>query len=185
MSGETLHPRQKIRYAAFDILTDKLKNCVRSFSKNRFDPTWEKSELPAINIYTLQETAEIFEVAPRRLKRTLTLAVEVIVQSDDKADDILDQLSLAVENSFAENDTLNCTASDCVMTSTDLIQKPEGDTLTGSAILSFDVTYYMYAPEAQYLPPLKGIDFQIKVGEVDDEGGGTPQFKGKIDFEQE
>lgn len=175
MSGDVLHPRQQIRDSVFAILKDTVKG-VKSFSKNRFRPIWQNEELPALGVYTLQETAEVLDEAPRRLKRVLTIAIEIVVQDDEKADDLLDALCLGVENAIHVDETLNCKVSDCRLVSTDLIQKPEGDTLTGSAILNFEATYYSYAPDVQNLRPYEGADFKYEVG-----GANTPDMEGKAD----
>ena len=166
MSGDVQHPRREIRDSVFAILKEKVPNII-SFSKNRFRPIWQSEELPGLGVYTLQETSEVLDEAPRRLKRTLTLAVEVVVQGDEKLDDTLDEICLDVENAIHVDETLNCKVSDCRLVSTDLIQKPEGDTLTGSAILNFEAVYFTYAPDVQNLRPYKGADFAIERGVED------------------
>lgn len=173
--GDIFHPRKEIRDALFDILKDKIDG-IKSYSKNRFRPYWEENELPGLCIYTLSESAEVFDEAPRRLKRVLSLAVEIVVRDDKDADDILDKMCLDVENAIHIDETLNCKASDCRLTSTELVQKVEGNTLTGSAILSFDVTYFAYAPNEQVLKDFKGADFTMKVG-----GENSPVLSGKVD----
>jgi len=174
-TGEILHPRREIRDSVFQILKDKISD-VKSFSKNRFRPYWPAEELPAISIYTLTETSEIYDTAPRNLKRTLTLAVEVIVQDDESSDDIVDKLCLEVENAIHVDETLGSKASDCVLTGTEMIQKKEGDTLTASAILQVDVKYFTDAPAQQDLKDYKGADFTMKVGD-----NQTPDLLGKAD----
>jgi len=167
MSGKILHPRQEIRDSVFAILKDKVKLGVKAYSKNRFRPYWQDEELPAISVYTLQETSQVHIEAPRNLKRVLTLAVEIVVQSDENGADKLDELCLAVENAVHVDETLNSTVSDCRLVSTDLIEKPEGDTLTGSAILNFEATYFSDAPSMQVLKNYTGADFAIEVGDED------------------
>lgn len=175
MSGDIKHPRREIRDSVFSILSEKVPN-IKSFSKDKFRPFWQSEELPGIAVYTLQETSEVLDEAPRRLKRTLTLAIEVVVQGDEKVDDTLDEICLDVENAIHVDETLNSKVSDCRLVSTDLIQKPEGDTLTGSAILNFEAIYFTYAPDVQNLRPYKGADFTIERG-IDD----APTMEGKAD----
>lgn len=166
MSGDILHPRKEIRDSVFDILKERVSG-IKSFSKNRFRSFWEDSDLPALGVYTLQESSEVFVEAPRNLKRILTLVVEIVVQADEKLDDLLDQLSLAVENAIHVDETLRCKANDCRLVGTDLMQKTEGDMLTGSALLSFEIKYFTDAPSQQVLNNYNGADFVIEVGDAD------------------
>lgn len=175
MSGEILHPRQEIRDSVLAILKEQVSG-IKSFSKNKFRPTWENEELPGLGVYTLQESSEVHNEAPRNLKRILTLVIEIVVQADEKLDDELDQFCLAVENAIHVDETLRSKASDCRLVGTDLMQKPEGDTLTGSALLSFEVKYFSDAPSEQVLKNYEGADFALEVG-----GVNTPDLEGTAD----
>lgn len=152
------HPRQEIRDAMFSILQTALASQgILNFSKNRFRKFWEEEELPAVTVYTLSETSEIFDTAPRSLKRTLTLAVEVTVQDNEGLDDTVDNLALLIENAIYADETLGGKAWDVVLTGTDIIQKTEGEKITGAIILVFDVKYVSYAPGIKTLDDLEEI----------------------------
>jgi hypothetical protein len=100
------------------------------------------------------------------------------VQDNEVADDILDKISLDIENAVHIDETLNNTASDCRLTSTEITQKTEGETLTGSVLLIFEVKYFAYAPGEQVLKDFEGADFTMKVGNND-----SPLLSGKVDVE--
>lgn len=109
---------------------------------SRVVPLFSKVELPCILVYTNDEPVEEFNSAPRRNKRTIRLAVEIVCTMADNIDDALDDACEQVENLLMRNDTLNGKASDVRLTNTEIVTLPDGDKPIGAAKLSFDVEYY-------------------------------------------
>lgn len=98
------HPRQIIRKAVVDLL-------VAARTDAGFDvfPTrkvqWREDELPAIAVYTLEETSER-KHPEGSLDRHMVLAIHAIVQASDGVDDALDTLALQIEKAMAADQTL-------------------------------------------------------------------------------
>ncbi len=109
----------------------------------RTNPIFE-IELPCIAVYTLNEPAERYNEAPRRNKRTVRLAVEIVHELNDTLDDALDDICEQVENLLLPNDTLNGKAADVQLVETEIVTLPEGQRPIGAARISFDVTYYKF-----------------------------------------
>lgn len=98
-------------------------------------------KLPAIFVYTLNESARVFTESPRELERTLTLGVEIIARADSGLDDLLDDIAAQVERILSENQYPAC-AADIVYTGAEITLGREGDNQHGSCVLTYDVTYY-------------------------------------------
>lgn len=164
-----MHPRAEIRQHVLDLMIAKVPGC-NSYSGNRFRQYWQDEELPAIGVYTVSESNEIFDVAPRRLRRTLDLAIEIVLQSGDSTTDQLDELCSLVEQAMRFDETLGGKASKCFLTSTNIIEKPEGEMPTGSAIMTFEVTYLTEEIEGpENLRPFTGGNIKMRPADETDE----------------
>lgn len=132
--------RKAIRHAIAAVLLNNTAAGAHVYaSRTRKIPA---SSLPAILIYTREESAEIYNASPRELKRVLSVGIEIAARADDDLDDALDDIAQQVERIMSENQTLSDTASDVLLTRTDIALTSEGDNQHGSAILAYDVTYY-------------------------------------------
>lgn len=98
--------------------------------------------LPAILIYTREETSEIFSVSPRELKRVLSVAIEIAARADENLDDQLDDIAQEVEQILSEHQTLSDEVQDIVLSRTEIMYTAEGDSQHGSCVLTYEVTYY-------------------------------------------
>jgi len=144
-----LHQRHQIRHAAKAALLNQ------TIAEDRVEATrkvpWRPSELPALAIYTLEETVApaSVETAPRELERRLQLALEGAVRVDAAVDDALDAFAVEIERAIHADDTLGGTASDAVLEGTEVLGPfADGDQLVAVIRLTYGVTYYTYAPEA-------------------------------------
>ncbi|WVR18334.1 hypothetical protein y223_00054 [Bordetella phage PY223] len=99
------------------------------------------SALPAILVYTRQETAEVFNESPRELERTLTVAIEVVARADDDLDDVLDDIGAQIERIISENQTPGG-ASDILYTGAEITLTDEGNNQHGGCVMTYDATYY-------------------------------------------
>lgn len=134
-----MHARKAIRDAAVQLLTGLATTDSRVHA-TRLYPL-EPAGLPALCIYTLNEESGFDTLPPRKHLRRLELAVEIVVQVNDGLDDALDQIALEVETKLGINYTLNGTAKDCELQSTKIAVRGEGEKQTGSAVLTFGITY--------------------------------------------
>ena len=152
-----LRQRKLIRKKIIEILTGTTDAGARVWA-NQSTPAWEEQLAlgPMILVYPRSEGAETYAIAPRELKRTLDLAVEIIAagpEADDEKSgapslsDILDDVSHQVECELSRDDTVGCTASDIQLTNTEFEFTNEGAVPFGSARLLYTVTYYTNVPE--------------------------------------
>jgi len=132
--------RKAIRYAIANVLKDNTDAGGNVFASRTRKLTADN--LPAILVYTTEEAAEEFIQAPRELKRTLTVRIEIAARADEELDDTLDDLAQEVEDILSENQTLDDVASDVILTRTEIVLNADGDNQHGACVMSYDVTYY-------------------------------------------
>jgi hypothetical protein len=111
---------------------------------------YRRSELPAISIYTLDETvhAESRTTAPRELSRELRLEIAGWVAHGAGMDDAMDALALEIETAMHADPYFGDAAADSILETTTMGVRGEGDSLTGLVTLTYAVTYQSPAPEA-------------------------------------
>lgn len=137
--------RKEIRQAVIALL--KAGNTAagdRVFS-NRPLPLW-KGELPALLVYTSSERSEIFNEAPRRVKHTLELRVEAMIEANDLLDDALDDLGGSIETILARDETFGDRAEKSYPTNMEMTLVEDGEKLYGMQRLTYTVEYLTYSP---------------------------------------
>jgi hypothetical protein len=146
------HQRQLIREAVKAQLLGKTAAGARVF-ESRMAP-WRTVELPAISVYTLDETVDPDSqaTAPRELTRTLRLQVLGVVQLKDDVDDRLDALALEVERALDADPNFSGTAFDSILQSVQLAIDTQGDRPVGELQMIYSVTYHTDAPAAADVP---------------------------------
>lgn len=135
-----MNTRTLVRQKIVELLTDKTEAAERVYP-NRARQLWPE-ELPAILVYSRNETATEFGSAPRSLRRELRVAVEIVAKADDKLDDDIDSIAQQVESRLLGDDTLGGICSDITLSDTEMTINAEGETLFGTAVLTFRVTYF-------------------------------------------
>jgi hypothetical protein len=144
------HPRKTIRDKAVSILvaadTDVLANVFPNRVRPFLSTSWT-DDLPAICVYTMDESSQIFDESPRRYKRIVQLAVEIQAKADESVDDVLDAIARQVENALLADETLDATVDDLILSESRTAIRDEGEQLIGATLLRFDATYYDYLPD--------------------------------------
>lgn len=141
------HQRQLIRQAVKAQLLGATAAEDRVYTNRMFPYT--RAQLPALAVYTLEEEVEPFNTAPRELKRTLQLAIEAAVEETEEVDDALDVLALQVEAAMDLDETLGGTASDSLLSSTQMEVIETGSRSAGVIRLEYTVTYYTHVPQVR------------------------------------
>lgn len=158
--------RSEIRKKLVAILKDNTECADRVFA-NRARQLWPE-ELPAILIYTRTETSTEFESSPRSLKRDLRIAIEVVSKADEDVDDELDRISQQVENLIHADDTLQETVSDCLLSDVEMSVAGQGETVFGSAVMTFRVIYITEAvASSEDLPDLETVNVKFDLQNSD------------------
>jgi hypothetical protein len=158
------HQRKSIRDEIAAALVGKTDAGDRVYA-NRVLPH-RKLRLPAISIYTLSESATDNLSAPREYQRKMVLAVEAAVSSLDDVDDTVDVLAEQIEIAMDAEPTFGGVCSDCKMTGTEVEVLMDGDRPVGALRISYEVTYYTYAPDAANvtLDDLETVVIDTQVG---------------------
>lgn len=136
------HIRQQIRERAGTVLTG-LTTTGSNVFETRIYPL-ENTNLPALVIYTKNETSEPIVISTNRLmSRELELIVEVYVKQTSNFDDQVDKICKEVEVAIAADTTLNSLAKDCFLQSTEIEYNTEGEQPLSYAVLTFLTNYYV------------------------------------------
>lgn len=113
------HIRQQIRERAGTVLTG-LTTTGSNVFETRIYPL-SNTNLPALAIYTKNETSEPIVISTNRLmSRELELIVEVYVKQTSNFDDQVDKICKEVEVAISADTTLNGLAKDCFLQSTEI-----------------------------------------------------------------
>ena len=136
------HIRQQIRERAGTVLTG-LTTTGSNVFETRIYPL-ENTNLPALVIYTKNETSEPIVMSTNRLmSRELELIVEVYVKQTSNFDDQVDKICKEVEVAISADTTLNGLAKDCFLQSTEIEYNTEGEQPLSYAVLTFLTNYYV------------------------------------------
>ena len=136
------HIRQQIRERAGTVLTG-LTTTGSNVFETRIYPL-ENTNLPALVIYTKNETSEPIVISTNRLiSRELELIVEVYVKQTSNFDDEVDKICKEVEVAISADTTLNGLAKDCFLQSTEIEYNTEGEQPLSYAVLTFLTNYYV------------------------------------------
>lgn len=126
--------------------------------------------LPVALVYTKTMQADRFDESPKRYLKDLDVMIEVVTQNDDDEclADEMDDLSILVENAIEDSIELEkCTEYINLKT---VINDTEGDgqSPTGSSILTFTIGYVTEPRTAWVLPDLKTIQTTYKANGNED-----------------
>nr|BAR28567.1 Phage minor tail protein U [uncultured Mediterranean phage uvMED]BAR29189.1 Phage minor tail protein U [uncultured Mediterranean phage uvMED] len=136
------HIRQQLRERAGTVLTG-LTTTGSNVFETRIYPL-ENTNLPALVIYTKNETSEPLVISTNRLmSRELELIVEVYVKQTSNFDDQVDKICKEVEVAISADTTLNGLAKDCFLQSTEIEYNTEGEQPLSYAVLTFLTNYYV------------------------------------------
>lgn len=150
------HDRQLIREAAKTALlgpdapTTHVTSAGARVYETRMVP-WRRLELPAIAVYSLEESVEANDSAPRELTRTLQLEIVGAVEAGTNVDDALDALALEIETAMNADETLGGTCGDSLLVATEMGVDPDANKPIGMIKLTYEVTYYTYVVTADEL----------------------------------
>jgi hypothetical protein len=174
------HLRQTIRETVKALLVAASTGAATRVFETRVVP-WRTVELPAISVYTLDETSAHNNTAPRELTRELTLEIVAAVRATTDVDDQLDDLALQIERAMHRDWTLGNVVADSVLASTEIGVESSGDKPIGMVRLNYTITYRTNVPEdedvADLLTDLQEVDTKFNVG-----GGQDPRDQAEDDL---
>lgn len=184
----TVSTRKQIRAAVVAWLTTKVPAVASRVFGNRSAKIWD-TEFPLLVVFTKNETAEEWVKAPREFKKTLRLAIDVMVNQndpdqdsppgsisgDDELDDICEVVEQAMAN-FGSDPTLLSLVNDIIYTDTEIDHSVESEKPFLVARITFDVSYFDLAPkETEGLDDFENANIEMKLK------GSTPQTVPAVD----
>lgn len=142
------HPRKIIREAVKALLLNQTDAADRVYS-NRSRPQ-NVNKLPAIGIYNVGDSAEVFDESPRRYRRRFNIAVDCYVKysGGEEVDDILDDLADQVEKAVFADTTAGGTVDDIRLGETSDVMVSVQREQTAMLTITWQATLYQDAPEA-------------------------------------
>lgn len=171
--------KRKIKVAIRDILLKaktEAHNRVHISRSIPPRPDDTDDESPIILIYTSDESAEVFDRAPKRYRRVLNVKIELIDigSTDDQLDGRLELLGEQVETAMELNDTLDGTASRFEFSGSQYQFEADGQSPVGALVLQYQVEFFTQAIRSGSIcyDDLKVIDIDWKVGHDGDEAPG-------------
>lgn len=154
------HQRKLIRDHAVSMLMGQTAAGSKVFA-NRVRPLISNGwldRLPAIVIYTLDESSEIFNAAPREYMRTVQLMVEIQARAEESLDDVLDAIADDVERILLRDDTLGGTVNDLRYAQTRMALREDGENLIGACLIQFDAEYLDERPDDEFNATLDDLN---------------------------
>ena len=141
---ESLHPRTRIRQYVVAKLKAAATDAADRVHSERVDPLQASEsydwELPALNIFTRDESATEWSKSPRTLLRVVELAIDIIADGKD-AEDKVDEIAKVIEVLVGTDIYLGQWADDTVLRSTETSFDGSGAKKFGAARLVFGVSY--------------------------------------------
>ncbi len=135
------HARQKIRDAVVTLVTGLTTTGSRVFDTRLYN--LEPSEdLPGLVIYNKNESSERSDFSPNNYSRELEVIIEGYAETNSLVENVLDTISLEVENVMGANPLLSNTATTSELNATEIEFDVMGEKPIGIIRLTYSVTYY-------------------------------------------
>jgi hypothetical protein len=146
-----MHPRIFIRNKFVAALLNAT-DCGDKVFKNRARPFinidgW-LTQLPALVVFTNNESSTQVDAAPARWERRATITVEIHAGADEDTDDLLDHISEQVETIIGRIDWEPDEMSFNLLGTQMAVRDVGESRITGACSISFEITYYSYLPDA-------------------------------------
>ena len=133
------HVRKQIRDNAVSTLMGLTTTGARVYA-SRVHPN-EAANLPALCVYTINETSELIAMNENQLRRSLDLVVEGYARAKADLDDTLDTIATEVEEALAIDPTRGGIAHKTVITDTEVSLSDEGNQPIGVIRMLFQIDY--------------------------------------------
>ncbi len=166
------HLRSAIRDYASDLLRENILNAHVFSSRLR---ALQSEHLPALLVYTRSEAAEKFNEAPRELKRTLELLIEIKVDGLYDCDEVVDMFAGQVEDLIHRDDSLGGLVDDVLLSDTEIEFFNEGAKPMCVARLTFDVQYFTFTNTGIEIHDFKAVEVAVDINK-----DSAPEIKAHI-----
>lgn len=134
------HVRQQIRDRVATLVTGLPTTGASVYKMRRY--ALDDAKLPAICVYTTDESSSLITIGSRTLRRVINVIVDIIIKGSSTAvSDSLDTICVSAEEAMAADFTLNGLAKSSVLTSSEIDVNVEGEKSIASARLVYAVEY--------------------------------------------
>ena len=134
------HVRQQIRDRVATLVTGLPTTGSSVYKMRRY--ALDDAKLPAICVYTMDESSTLITIGSRTLRRVINVAIDIVIKgSSTTVSDTLDTICVSAEEALAADFTLNGLAKSSVLTSTEIDVNVEGEKSVASARLVYAVEY--------------------------------------------
>ena len=134
------HVRKQIRDRIATLVTGLPTTGANVYKMRRY--ALDDAKLPAICVYTMDESSSLITIGSRTLKRTINVAVQAFaVGSSTTISDTIDAICVQVEEAIAADFQLNGLARSCVLTESQIDISVEGEKSVGNVSLIYSVEY--------------------------------------------
>jgi len=134
------HVRQQIRDRIATLVTGLTTTGASVYKMRRY--ALDDAKLPALCVYTMDESSNLITVGTRTLRRVINVAVQAFIKGSSTAvSDTLDTICVEVEEAIAADFSLNGLAKSCILTSTEIDINVEGEQSVATASMVYSVEY--------------------------------------------
>lgn len=134
------HVRQQIRDRLATLVTGLTTTGANVYKMRRY--ALDDSKLPAVLVYTMDESSSLITIGSRTLRRNINVSVEIIVKGlSTTISNTLDTACVEVEEAIAADFTLNGLAKSCILTATEIDVIVEGENTLSTAKMNYAVEY--------------------------------------------
>lgn len=134
------HVRQQIRDRIATLVTGLPTTGASVYKMRRY--ALDDSKMPAICVYTTDESSGLITVGTRTLRRVINAVVEIYAKGASATiHDTIDGICVSAEEAIAADFSLNGLAKSCILTSTETDVNVDGQNGIGSARLVYAVEY--------------------------------------------
>lgn len=135
--------KRQIKNAVVKLLKDGDTLAKERVSLSRSIPS-ESITFPLVNVYSVSESVERFDEAPKRYRRRMTLLIECLSSGDDddKLDLALERLGNQVEILMEKDETLGGLLNKLELAGTDYQQEPDGASPLALLALRYSLEYF-------------------------------------------
>lgn len=134
------HVRKQIRDRVATLVAGLPTTGANVYKMRRY--ALDDAKLPAICVYTMDESSSLITIGSRTLNRTINVAVQAFaVGPSSTISDTIDAICVEVEEAIAADFQLNGLAKSCVLTESQIDISVEGEKSVGNVSLIYSVDY--------------------------------------------
>ncbi len=134
------HVRKQIRDRIATLVTGLPTTGANVYKMRRY--ALDDAKLPAICVYTMDESSSLITIGSRTLNRTINVAVQAFAKgASTTISDTIDTICVEVEEAIAADFQLNGLAKSCVLTESQIDINVEGERSVANVSLIYSVEY--------------------------------------------